>query len=141
MNKRTGFGLRTRKAIADMVVSAKLPFRAFSGSRSDEIINSGGYSLRSREDDIDTVDSARLPCFPPTVPKAHHHISLLCSEFIERDNACEHGDEKRPRKRPSNFDMQPDQVAGGRYVAHRKSCTEAGLRRRVGSRSKIVDPL
>ena len=28
-----------------------------------------------------------------------------------------------------------------RSVAHRKSCTEAGLRRRVGSRSKIVDPL
>ena len=87
-NERTDFELQTRKAIADTVVSAKLRFSAFSGSRSDDIIYSGGYSLGSREDDIDTVDSARLPCFPPTVPKALHHISLLRSEFIERDDAC-----------------------------------------------------
>ena len=90
--------------------------------------------------------------------------SLIRLEFIKRDDAwdlkkltSEEETEKSrlriwrretPRK-PAltpflhlhHFSEQPGQIAGGRYVAHRKNCTEAGLRRRVGSRNEIVDSL
>ena len=80
-----------------------------------------GFPTSGRTRMATTVDSALLPCCPSHCFGSLHHVSLLRSEFIKRDDArdlqkmvteeekkkktgkkhaCEHGEEKRPGNRP-----------------------------------------
>ena len=114
----------------------------------------GGFLTSGRARTATTVDSASLPCGPSHCFGSLHHVSLLRSEFIKRDDARDlqkNNVQGRKKITPANmatrntpetgldtkpttstpflhhFDKQPGQVAGGGGMLRPRNCTAPQL--------------